>query len=121
MTDSLGALSISIPTKDAHGFQQHWKDLRLADALPPDADLQDAVEVENFDGATLVQWVVQVTPLIVPLVTAALGYIVAARGELEYDRGGEKIRIKNLRPSKIKEILEIIDARNRPGSDGSAG
>ncbi len=112
--DSPATLSIGIPTKDADGFRQHWKELRLADALPPTADLQDAVEVENFDGATLVQWVVQVTPVIVPLLTAALGYVVAARGELEYEHGGEKLRIKNLKPSRIKEILAIIDARRQP-------
>lgn len=114
MTEAPASLSICIPTADAHGFRQHWKDLRLADALPPDADLQDPVEVENFDGATLVQWVVQVTPVVIPLLTAALGYVVAARGELEYERDGEKIRIKNLKPSRIKEILEIIDARKGP-------
>jgi hypothetical protein len=111
MTDRAAILSISIPTKDANGFSQHWKDLRLADALPPEVDLGDSVEMENFDGATLVQWVVQVTPLIVPLLTAALGYIIAARGELEYERDGEKIRIKNLKPSKVKEFLDMIDAR----------
>jgi hydroxymethylpyrimidine pyrophosphatase-like HAD family hydrolase len=40
-----------------------------------------------------------------------MGYVIAARGELEYEKNGEKIRFKNLKPSKIKEIIDIIDAR----------
>jgi len=119
VTHKMDVLAISLPTKDAPGFRQHWKDLRLADALPPSADLQDPVEVENFDGTTFVQWVVQVTPAVVPLLTAGLGYIVAARGELEYQRGDEKIKVKNLSPSKLKEMLQL-DSRNRAGSNDSA-
>ncbi|WP_404292173.1 hypothetical protein ACD578_08085 [Microvirga sp. RSM25] len=105
------SLLISIPTKDARAFEQHWKDLRLAEALEPSQDLKDPVEIENFDGATLMQWIVELTPVVAPLVSGAMGYVIAARGELEYEKNGEKIRFKNLKPSKIKEIIDIIDAR----------
>jgi hypothetical protein len=81
--------------------------------LDYDIDLQDPIEVENFDGATMVQWVVAITPAVTPIFTAAIGYLVASRGEIEVERDGEKVRIKNLKPSRIKEVLEIFDARNR--------
>jgi hypothetical protein len=53
MSLQTASLLISIPTKDARAFEQHWKDLRFAEALEPSQDLKDPVEIENFDGATL--------------------------------------------------------------------
>lgn len=111
-------ITLSIPTTAAQAFADHWRDLRLAEGLDPDTDLQDLIEVENFDGATMVQWVVDVVPAVAPIFTAAIGYLVASRGEIEVERGGEKVRIKNLKPSRIREVLEIFDARNlKPPSD----
>lgn len=102
---------ISIPRTEAREFERIWKELRLADGLSPEHDLKDAVEIENFDGAVLVQWLVDVTAAVAPIITGMFGFLIAARGEFEYEKGGEKIRIKNLKPSQIKEILEIIDSR----------
>lgn len=109
---------LSIPTTAAPQFRQLWKDLRLAEGLDPQVDLSDPIDVENFDGATMVQWVVDVVPAVAPIFTAAIGYLVASRGEIEVEHDGEKVRIKNLKPSKIKEVLEIFDARKtKPPGD----
>jgi hypothetical protein len=111
-------ITLSIPTTAAQAFAHLWRDLRLAEGLDLDIDLQDPIEVENFDGATMVQWVVDVAPAVAPVFTAAIGYLVASRGEIEVERDGEKVRIKNLKPSRIREVLEIFDARNsKPPSD----
>lgn len=100
---------ISIPSDSADSFSQNWKHLRLAEALDPDFDLSDPAEIENFDGATLVQWAQQIVPVSIPLIGAALTYIIASRGEFEYEKDGEKIRFKNLKPSTVREILDILD------------
>lgn len=105
-------ITLSIPTTASRAFAHLWRDLRLVEGLDPNIDLQEPIEVENFDGATMVQWVVDVGPVVAPIFTAAIGYLVASRGEIEVERAGEKVRIKNLKPSRIREILEILDARN---------
>lgn len=106
-------ISISIPTDHSREFRQLWKELRLADALDPSNDLGDPIEIGNFDGATLVKWVVDLSPVLVPLVTASLTYLITSRGEFEYERDGEKIRFKNLKPSQLKEILALFNARDK--------
>ncbi|MCH8488963.1 MAG: hypothetical protein LAT81_03395 [Oceanicaulis sp.] len=75
---------ISVPKAQAHEFEHVWKDLRLADGLTPEHDLKEPIEIENFDGAVLVQWLVDVTTAVVPIITGMLGYLIAARGEFEY-------------------------------------
>lgn len=106
-------IAISIPTDHADQFRQLWKELRLAEALDPDNDLGDPIEIGNFDGATLVQWAVELKPLLVPLVTASLTYLITSRGEFEYEKDGEKIRFKNLKPSQVREVLALLDARDK--------
>ncbi|MER8833175.1 MULTISPECIES: hypothetical protein [unclassified Mesorhizobium] len=109
----MATISISIPTDHAGEFRQLWKELRLADALDLQNDLGDPIEVGNFDGANLVQWVVELKPILVPLVTASLTYLITSRGEFEYEKDGEKVRFKNLKPSQVKEILALLDARDK--------
>jgi hypothetical protein len=69
----------------------------------------------------MVKWIVEILPVVSPIFTAAIGYVVAARGEIEVEHKGEKIRIKNLKPSGIKEVLEIIDARNAQSANDPEG
>lgn len=109
----MATISISIPTDYANEFRQLWKELRLADALDLQDDLGDPIEVGNFDGANLVQWVLELKPILVPLVTASLTYLITSRGEFEYEKDGEKIRFKNLKPSQVKEVLALLDARDK--------
>ncbi|MER9298641.1 hypothetical protein NKI38_19415 [Mesorhizobium sp. M0621] len=109
----MATISISIPTDHAGEFQQLWKELRLADALDLQNDLGDPIEVGNFDGANLVQWVLELEPILVPLVTASLTYLITSRGEFEYEKDGEKVRFKNLKPSQVKEVLALLDARDK--------
>lgn len=54
-TENSNEVVLSIPTAAAPHFKQLWIDLRLAEGLDPDVDLPDPVDVENFDGATMVQ------------------------------------------------------------------
>lgn len=111
-TEDSNEVVLSIPTTAAPHFKQLWKDLRLAEGLNPDADLPEPVEVENFDGATMVEWIVELAPALAPIFTGAIGYLVASRGEIEYEYDGEKIRMKNVKPSKMKEVLQLLDERN---------
>lgn len=112
MNDRGATMILSVPKGEAREFARIWKELRLADGLEPRHDLDDQVEVENFDGAVVVQWIVEMSGAIAPILTGMLGFLIAARGEIEYEKDGEKIRIKNLKPSQIKEVLKIIDSRN---------
>ncbi|CDX14114.1 hypothetical protein MPLDJ20_100052 [Mesorhizobium plurifarium] len=109
----MATISISMPADHAREYQQLWKELRLADALDLEHDLGEPIEVGNFDGANLVQWVVDLEPVLVPLVTASLAYLITSRGEFEYEKDGEKIRFKNLKPSQVKEVFALLDTRDK--------
>lgn len=102
---------ISVPTDQSDEFERNWRELRLAEALDPEFDLTDPATIENFDSATIVQWAVDLKEVGLGLVSAALTYLIAARGEFEYEKDGEKFRFKNLKPSKVREILDLIDER----------
>ena len=107
--DAIPVVWIAVPSDHARAFKALWQDLRLAEAIDPVHDLPEPVTIENFDGATLVQWVVDLKDVILPIVSAALTYIVTSRGEFEYEKGEEKIRFKNLKPSQLKDVLALLD------------
>lgn len=109
----MATVFLSVPADHQHEFRQLWKELRLAEALDPEHDLGDATDIENFDGGTLVQWVIQLQPVVTPIIAAGLTYLITSRGEFEYEKDGEKVRFKNLKPSQIKEILALLDAREK--------
>ncbi len=106
---------VRVPSDQAHAFALHWKDLRIAEGLSAQYDLGKPVQAENFDGTALVEWVVPVVAASAPVITAVLGYLIASRGELEIERDGKKIKLKNIKPSKLKELLEIIDTWSKTG------
>ncbi len=112
---------VRMPESEAGQFPTHWRTLRVAEGLDPSADLDEPVVTENFDGASLVEWAVPVVKSVVPLLTAVFGYLVAARGEIEIERDGERIKIKNMKPSAVRELLAAIDedaARRDARQDG---
>lgn len=90
-------------------FTDLWKDIRLQEGLEQTFDLSDPVESDNFDGVGFVEWVVPITKAIAPLITGLFGYLVAKRGEIEIDRDGTKIRMKNMKASQLKEIIAALD------------
>ncbi|WP_299632074.1 hypothetical protein [uncultured Roseobacter sp.] len=100
---------VRVPADVAGDFQVFWKDLRVAEALDQDIDLGEPILSDNFDGAAVAAWVVSISPYIAPVITAVFGYLVAKRGELEIQKGDTTIRMKNLKPSQLKEFLAAID------------
>ena len=121
MANASETIVISLPSEHATEFKQFWKELRIADALPPEFDLDAAIEMENFDGSTVVKWIMSLSPKLIPLVTVAVGYLIAARGEIEIERNGERIKVKNLKPSNVREFLAMLDDRSAgSGDDPSA-
>jgi hypothetical protein len=110
---NMASISLSVPADHRDQFRQHWKELRLAEALDPEYDLGDPTEIENFDGGTLVQWVLQLQPAVTPIIVAGLTYLITSRGEFEYEKDGEKVRFKSLKPSQVKEVLALLDAREK--------
>ena len=50
---------------------------------------------------------------VTPLVSAAAAYLIAIRGEIEVQKGDERIKFKNITPSKLREILRILDERGK--------
>lgn len=122
MTQSRDQIVLRLPDDTAREFSRHWAALRLADGLGPDHDLGPAVETENFDGAALVEWVVPLVTATVPLVTAALGYLIAARGEIEVEKGDTRLRVKNMTPSRVREVLALLENGSEAGPpDDPAG
>lgn len=102
-------LVLRVPADVAGEFQSFWKDLRVAEALDQEIDLERPVMSDNFDGAAVAAWVVSISPYVAPIVTAVFGFLVAKRGELEIQKGDTTIRMKNLKPSQLKEFLAAID------------
>jgi len=105
----MSEIVIRIPADVAGDFQTFWKDLRVAEALDQSNDLGEPVLSDNFDGGAVAAWVVLITPYIAPVITAIFGYLIAKRGELEIQKGDTTIRMKNLKPSQVKEFLAAID------------
>lgn len=100
---------IRVPADVVGDFLMHWKDMRIAEALDSDNDLGEPVLSDNFDGGAVAAWVVSVSPYTAPIITAIFAYLVAKRGELEIQKGETTIRMKNLKPSQLKEFLAVID------------
>jgi len=86
-----------------------WKDLRVSEALEQSVDLPKPILSDNFDGASWASWTLELSKAIAPIVTLIFGFVVAKRGELEITKGDKTIRMKNLKPSQLKEFLEIIN------------
>lgn len=102
-------ISIAVPETDESKISSIWRELRVAEGLPSDNDLGAPLKLQNFDAASMAQWSLNALPVVAPILTAIFGYLIAARGELTVERNGEKITMKNLRPSQLKQLLKILD------------
>ncbi|MBI1246909.1 hypothetical protein GC197_03585 [bacterium] len=112
------SIVLRVPADLAPSFKSHWKDLRSAEGLAPDYDLNEGIEVEPFDAAALIEWIVPLGPIIVPVIAAALGYVVATRGEIIVKKkDGTEVRIKNMTPSQAREMLETIESTSKSERD----
>lgn len=107
---------VRVPSEFAHDFQTHWKLLRQAEGLGSDADLRESEEIERFDGVGLVEWILPLVDALTPVVTAALGYLVARRGEVEIVDGDRTEKYKNLSPSEIERVRKSL-AGTRPKAE----
>ncbi|MEP3232264.1 MAG: hypothetical protein ABJO30_05505 [Hyphomicrobiales bacterium] len=105
----MSIIVLKVPSDLTSNFRDHWKDMRIAEALDPEVDLGEPVLLDNFDGAAVAAWTVSMSPYIAPIVTAVFGYLVAKRGELEIQKDDTTIRMKNLKPSQLKQLLAAID------------
>jgi hypothetical protein len=105
----MSELVIKLPADVAAEFLTFWKDLRVAEGLDQEIDLGEPVLSDNFDGAAVAAWVISISPVVAPVLTAIFGYLIAKRGELEVQKGDTTIRMKNLKPSQVKEYLATID------------
>jgi hypothetical protein len=61
---------IKLPKEFAGDARIFWKELRVADALPPDSDLPDPDTVDRFDGSALAEWIVPISEAMKPLIGA---------------------------------------------------
>lgn len=102
-------LIVRVPADASGSFMTYWKDLRVAEALDHNADLGEPVLSDNFDGAAIAAWVVPLATAAGPILGAVFGFVVAQRGELEIQKGDTTIRMKNRKPSQLKEFLSAID------------
>lgn len=100
---------LRVPAETRAEFEEHWKALRFADALSPDEDLSGCEHLDRFDGIAFAEWIIPLTKTIAPLVTAALGYIMARKGEVEIRAKGREWKFRNLSPSQIKEVMEAMN------------
>ena len=105
----MAEIVLRVPSDLAGDFQIFWKELRVAEALDPEVDLVKPITSDNFDGAAAAAWVLEITPYLAPVLSAVFIYLVAKRGELEIQKGATTIRMKNLKPSQLKEFLAAID------------
>lgn len=105
----MAEIVLRVPTDLVGEFQTFWKELRVAEALDPKVDLTEPTTSDNFDGAAVAAWVLEITPYVAPVLSAVFIYLVAKRGELEIQKGDTTIRMKNLKPSQLKEFLAAID------------
>lgn len=100
---------IRLPQHTDVEFTSLWKDLRIIEGLDSSHDLSQPIQSENFDGTSLVEWIVPISTSIAPIITGLFGYIVAARGEIEIERNGTRIKMKNMKASQLSEIIRHID------------
>lgn len=100
---------IRLPHENGSEFRQLWKDIRLQEGLNSDADLPDAIESDNFDGSSFVEWAVPLLDSITPIVTCLVGYLVAKRGEIEIERNGSKVKMKNMKASQLEKVIQALD------------
>jgi len=100
---------IKLPKDSQNDFQSLWKDIRLQEGLDPSEDLSEPVESENFDGAQLVEWLISLSPSSTNIITGLFGYMVARRGEIEIERNGTRIKMKNMKISHLKDVIKALD------------
>lgn len=105
----MAEIVLRVPSDLVADFQTFWKELRVAEALEPEADLTAPTISDNFDGAAVGAWVLEIKPYLAPVLSAVFTYLVAKRGELEIQKGDTTIRMKNLKPSQLKEFLAALD------------
>ena len=86
-----------------------WKDLRIAEGLDLEDDLDEPMASDNFDGAALSAWIMTMTPLITPLLGVIFGFLISKRGEIEIHSEGKVIKMKNIKPSQLNDFLKVIN------------
>jgi len=98
-----------------------WRLLRASEGLEPDADLAKPETMSRFDGATLVEWALDLTKDISPILTGILGFLVARNGEVEFRKGDRIYKFRNLRANQIRQVMNVIDELSSdskpPGDD----
>lgn len=100
---------IRLPTDSAASFMIFWKDLRIAEGLDLEDDLDEPMASDNFDGAALSAWIMTMTPLITPLLGVIFGFLISKRGEIEIHSEGKVIKMKNIKPSQLNDFLKVIN------------
>lgn len=100
---------IKLPNNHREEFSSLWKDLRISEGLDSSFDLAAAAQSENFDGSEFTEWLVPLVSASTPLITALLGYIAAIRGEIEIERKGTRLKMKNMKASQLAEIIKAIN------------
>lgn len=100
---------IQIPSESAASFQSFWKDIRIAEGLDGGVDLGDPIAADNFDGGAVAAWIISATPMINHIISSAFSFLVATRGEIEITSGDRSIKFKNIKPSQLKEFLDVVN------------
>ena len=86
-----------------------WDEIRGVEGIDPEYMLANPQEVERFDAATAVEWIVQLTESAGPILTGVLGYLVAKKGEVEIDG----MKFKNMSVRDIEKIIQIIRSKKK--------
>ncbi len=108
MTDAV-TIKLIVPETESGKISAVWRELRIAEGLSAEFDLKQPQIRMNFDTASMAQWTLQALPIVTPMLVAIFGYLIAARGELTVERGGEKITMKNLKPSQVRDLMKELD------------
>jgi Mg2+/Co2+ transporter CorC len=98
---------IRISKTFASEFASMWDEIRSVEGFDAEEMLEKPQEMERFDAATVVEWVVQLTDAVGPILTGVLGYLVAKKGEVEIDG----MKFKNISVNDIKKIIEILEKK----------
>jgi hypothetical protein len=105
----MASVTLRIPEEWTNELKVFWRQLRIIDGASSDLDLVDEVPVEPFDGQALSEWLVPLTQASTPILTGILGYLVARKGELEIHDGDKRRKFKNMSPSQIREVMDILE------------
>jgi hypothetical protein len=107
---------IKVPKDQEANFRAFWKELRISEAIALENDLPAGVCTENFDGASMTEWAIPLIASVTPLISAALGYLIAIRGEIEIPYRNGIFKGKGIKPSQLAEIIKILENHSNDGS-----